>query len=307
MQLSHKNQDTLDEALYEEFSVGKVKKYSCLFSQCNKTFGFKSQLKRHLVIHSKKRPYECSVPGCHKVFKRKDAVVNHMKTHSSRESFTCLISGCSSSFSTKSAYNFHVKKHHYKSSESTPQDVQNLFDDAINMKEIYQSTTVNPLKKNKTLTNDQYMEDCNRSGLHSSLYKDVLDGQDDLLSLETSTYSKEETNPSMKLHNEFMVDDFSNNLVNSEFKEVSFRDNTKSLIENSDTFLEKMLTALTKENNILKERIQMLSLKEKRNHLENHKQDDFDASKSSSTMMTLSSKSSEDIWDQIHLSLKERS
>ncbi len=96
---------------YEEVTVDGQKKYMCSFPDCQKTFKFESEMKRHLAIHSCDRPYTCTFPDCGKTFKRADALSNHFRIHSGKTPYDCPIHGCNSQFNTKSALRYHLLKH----------------------------------------------------------------------------------------------------------------------------------------------------------------------------------------------------
>lgn len=97
--------------LYEEVTVSNKKIYNCLIPGCGKTFKFKSEMKRHLTIHSNDRPYVCTFPECGKTFKRADALSNHFRIHSRSTPFNCPVPECMSQFTTKSALRYHLLKH----------------------------------------------------------------------------------------------------------------------------------------------------------------------------------------------------
>jgi len=96
---------------YEEVIIGPKRVFNCLFPECGKTFRFRSEIKRHLTIHSSKRFYHCSFPGCTKSFKRADALASHAKVHSTTSTFDCYFKDCEATFNTKSALNYHLLKH----------------------------------------------------------------------------------------------------------------------------------------------------------------------------------------------------
>ena len=85
------------------------KTFRCLVNGCGKTFKFKSEMKRHLTIHSNERPYTCSV--CEKTFKRADALGNHVKLHDKSLYFRCTVPQCDAKFQTKSSLQYHLLKH----------------------------------------------------------------------------------------------------------------------------------------------------------------------------------------------------
>jgi len=96
---------------YEEVVIQNKKIYNCLIPGCGKTFKFKSEMKRHLTIHSNERPFVCSFPDCGKTFKRADALSNHFRIHSRSTPFNCPVPECMSQFTTKSALRYHLLKH----------------------------------------------------------------------------------------------------------------------------------------------------------------------------------------------------
>jgi len=96
------------------FSVSMVdgkKNYSCLTPNCGKVFKFKSEIKRHIIIHCKERPFECTFPGCKKSFKRVDALGNHIKLHERPNPYDCPIPGCKVQLNTKAGLQYHLSKH----------------------------------------------------------------------------------------------------------------------------------------------------------------------------------------------------
>ena len=100
-----------EDKLFELVINGQTKAYRCSQPDCGKIFRFRSEMKRHVVIHYKDRPYTCSFPKCRKTYKRIDALNNHFKTHTVKLSFICTNSGCDETFSTKSSLNYHLLKH----------------------------------------------------------------------------------------------------------------------------------------------------------------------------------------------------
>jgi len=105
------NFNTSPDQFYEELIIGPKRVFNCLFPGCGKSFKFRSEIKRHLTIHSTKRFYHCSFPGCTKAFKRADALASHAKVHSTTSLFDCYFKDCDAKFTTKSALNYHLLKH----------------------------------------------------------------------------------------------------------------------------------------------------------------------------------------------------
>jgi len=96
---------------YEKVIVKGKKTFKCLADGCGKTFRFKSDMERHIVIHAKTRPYACAHPSCGKTFKRPDALKSHMQIHNEDIEYACPVPGCNAVFQKKSALQYHVIKH----------------------------------------------------------------------------------------------------------------------------------------------------------------------------------------------------
>ena len=97
--------------LYEQIIVNKKKSYMCLAHKCEKVFRFASEIKRHLITHSKAKAFPCQHSGCSKSFKRPDALKLHVQTHNEDFEFICPVAGCDSQFQKKTMFRFHLKKH----------------------------------------------------------------------------------------------------------------------------------------------------------------------------------------------------
>ncbi|KAJ0066256.1 hypothetical protein NL108_004129 [Boleophthalmus pectinirostris] len=82
----------------------KGKKHQC--SVCQKRFGTKWHLQRHIIIHPGEKPFSCST--CEKIFNRKTSLDKHEKLHT-KKPFSC--STCKRSFTSKGFLALHVKGH----------------------------------------------------------------------------------------------------------------------------------------------------------------------------------------------------
>ncbi|XP_061749159.1 zinc finger protein 773-like isoform X2 [Nerophis ophidion] len=81
------------------------KHFKC--SQCDKTFGERWILKRHIRVHTVGKPFFCSV--CSKSFKVEEYLIIHMRTHTGEKPFICSI--CGRRFSLKSSLMKHTRTH----------------------------------------------------------------------------------------------------------------------------------------------------------------------------------------------------
>lgn len=100
-----------EEAFCEEVACEGKKFHKCTYASCGKTFRFKSEFLRHKVIHVVQRPFTCHFDGCNKTFKREDALKNHLRIHTGEMPFKCEVEGCGLSFTTKAGLRYHHLKH----------------------------------------------------------------------------------------------------------------------------------------------------------------------------------------------------
>ena len=100
-----------DPSAYQELISDHRRSFKCLFPGCEKIFRFKSDMKRHIIIHTKDRPYTCGYPNCDRSFKRPDALKHHTQTHNEDFPFPCTIPECDSRFQKRAALQYHLEKH----------------------------------------------------------------------------------------------------------------------------------------------------------------------------------------------------
>jgi len=94
----------------EEYSE-PMKAFYCTQPGCKKSFRYRSEILRHMVTHTSKRPYVCPHKNCMKGFKRSDALATHMRIHTREKTFECPYGSCKSTFSTKAGLKYHTLKH----------------------------------------------------------------------------------------------------------------------------------------------------------------------------------------------------
>ena len=97
--------------LEEETTLQGTKIHRCTYPGCGKIFRFKSEISRHIAIHSSNRPYHCNHKGCNKSFKRLDALENHARIHTKATPFICNFANCDQKFTTKAGLRYHLLKH----------------------------------------------------------------------------------------------------------------------------------------------------------------------------------------------------
>jgi uncharacterized Zn-finger protein len=95
----------------DDENADTMKAFYCSYSGCKKSFRYRSEILRHMVTHTSKRPYVCTFKNCMKGFKRSDALATHMRIHTREKTFECPYGSCKSTFSTKAGLKYHTLKH----------------------------------------------------------------------------------------------------------------------------------------------------------------------------------------------------
>lgn len=90
------------------------KPYPCMF--CPKRFSRRSHQTMHIRVHTGERPFPCEL--CQKRFMQKSDLVRHMRTHTGEKPFACEL--CEKRYAQKSHLTIHMKTHSGKRSFDCP-------------------------------------------------------------------------------------------------------------------------------------------------------------------------------------------